>query len=231
MHSFYCQNIPAGGEYIRLNERDEKHLFKTLRGKAGETVELQDGNGVIALAEINSDRRLLITDRNTVAEPRVKLHLAVAPPRRNQMEQLLRQCAEVGIWSITPVITERSVAVPSQESTSERWELILREGCKQSRNPFVPRLNHSLKFSEVLDMCHGRQAYFGSPYVEGISPAPSSDDIIWLVGPEGGFSPGEEERLHQSGVIPYRIGDRIMRVETAAICGAAILLFQARTDL
>ncbi len=231
MHSFYCQNIPVGGEYIRLEERDEKHLFKTLRGKAGETVELQDGRGVTAMAEIGPDRRLRITVRDVVPEPAVKLHLMVAPPRRNPMEQMLRQCAEVGVWSITPVITERSVAIPTQDAAPERWEAILREGCKQSRNPFVPQLHRPLEFAAAADQCRGRRAYFGAPYAGGNSVAAPSADIIWLVGPEGGFSPAEEEKLREAGVLPYQIGQWIMRVETAAVCGAAILLFQSGVDL
>lgn len=226
MHSFYCPQIPESGAMVELNERDSKHLFKTLRGRCGESVGLLDGCGTLACAEITENRKLTVTARTTEPEPLVKLHLLVAAPRRNPMEQMLRQCAEIGVWAITPILTERSVALPSHENTPERWENILREGCKQSRNPFMPKLSSALSLNNALDQhCHTQtEAFFGAPSGTPLESFATNGAIIWLVGPEGGFSPTEEELLCACGVRPSRIGERIMRVETAAICGAAILL-------
>lgn len=226
MHSFYCSTIPESGAMVELNERDNKHLFKTLRGRRGECVGLLDGRGTVAYAEITENRQLTVTSRITEPEPSLKLHLLVAAPRRNPMEQMLRQCAEIGVWSITPMLTERSVALPSNENTPERWENILLEGCKQSHNPFIPKLSVALTLKEAIEKhCHGQvESFFGAPL--GVPPQPftTSGTVIWMVGPEGGFSPAEEKMMCASGVRSARIGSRIMRVETAAVCGAAILL-------
>ncbi len=226
MHSFYCREIPESGTLTQLEEHNAKHLFKTLRGKPGESVELLDGRGTVALAEIMPSRELLVKERSTAPEPAVKLHLFAAPPRRNPLEQMLRQCAEVGVWSITPVIAERSVALPARESAPERWEIILQEGCKQSQNPFLPQVNASISFAAMLEVVkQGRMtAFFGAPGAGQAQIPAGVTDIIWIVGPEGGFSPAEEELLEQAGAQRCRIGRWIMRIETAAICGAAILL-------
>jgi 16S rRNA (uracil1498-N3)-methyltransferase len=226
MHSFYCRNIPETGQAVRLEIHDEKHLFKTLRGKPGDPIELLDGRGVSAQALITSTRALEITGRISTPEPPLKLHLFVATPRRNPMEQMLRQCAEVGVWSITPVVTERSVALPPRESAPERWETILQEGCKQSRNPFLPQLHAAIRFNELLERVRdgAAPAFFGAPGA-GQEPFPAdAADLRWIVGPEGGLSPDEEARLTDAGARACRIGRWIMRVETAAVCGAALFL-------
>lgn len=226
MHSFYCRSIPGAGQSVRLESHDEKHLFKTLRGKPGDPVELLDGRGAIAQARITASRELEVTERSATPEPPLKLHLFVAPPRRNPMEQMLRQCAEVGVWSITPVITERSVALPARESAPERWEVILQEGCKQSRNPFLPQLRAATGFGDMLEAIRrgGMTALFGAPGAGKAQMPDEAADLMWIVGPEGGFSPEEEERLREAGARPCRIGRWIMRVETAAVCGAALFL-------
>ncbi len=226
MHSFYCREIPEVGHNVRLEHHDEKHLFKTLRGRPGDPVELLDGRGAMAQAQITPSRELAVIERVTTPDPSLKVHLFVAPPRRNPMEQMLRQCAEVGVWSITPVITERSVALPARESAPERWEVILQEGCKQSRNPFLPQIRGAIDFRELLETVRGGEtaAFFGAP---GAGKAAISDELtelIWIVGPEGGLSPDEEGRLSEAGARPCRIGRWIMRVETAAVCGAALFL-------
>lgn len=226
MHSFYSPDIPEPGITFELDERDSKHLFKTLRGRRGESVGLLDGRGTVACAEISENNRLTVVSKTTEPEPSVKLHLLVAAPRRNPMEQMLRQCAEIGVWSITPILTERSVALPSSENTPERWRNILLEGCKQSRNPFIPELSTALTLKDAIDKhCQGQtDAFFGAPSGTPIQPFATSGSLIWMVGPEGGFSSAEEAMLCACGVRPSRIGERIMRVETAAICGAAILI-------
>lgn len=226
MHSFYCREIPAPGQTVRLENHDEKHLFKTLRARSGEPVELLDGRGTIAEAQICESRDLLVIGTTVTPDPPLKLHLFVAPPRRNPLEQMLRQCAEVGVWSITPVITERSVALPARENVPERWDVILQEGCKQSRNPFLPRLHAAIGFDELLETVRrdNMPAFFGRPGAEKVRIPENAADIRWIVGPEGGLSPGEEALLSGAGAHPCRIGSWIMRIETAAVCGAALFL-------
>ncbi|MDD5664192.1 MAG: RsmE family RNA methyltransferase, partial [Victivallaceae bacterium] len=165
MHGFYCLNIPETGGIVELEDRDSRHLFKTLRGREGEQIGLSDGKGTTALAEITGQRRLFIVNRTIHPEPTTKLHLMVAVPRRNPMEQMLRQCAEIGVWTITPLLTERSVAIPRHENTPERWINILREGCKQSRNQFIPELTPVACLKDALAIYYRNQgnAFFGAP--------------------------------------------------------------------
>lgn len=229
MHCFYCSAIGPSGSVAMLDEHDHKHLFKTLRAAPGEKVELTDGNGIFAEAEVAAGRELRIIGREDFAAPPVRIHLFIAPPRRQKMDILLKQCAEVGVWSINPMLTARSVSAPEKEAVLERWRTLLLEGCKQSKNPFLPTIALPIDFAAALKLAHDRgyQGFFGSPRGElGLTPPlpAGSADAAWFVGPEGGFTMEEEECLVSAGFGELRLGPWVLRVETAAVVGAALLL-------
>lgn len=236
MHSFFCENISASGERVQLSERDNKHLFRTLRGHLGDIVKLMDGTGKLALATIMPDKTLELIEVSSHPAPTIKLHLFIAPPRRQKMDSVLKQCAEIGIWEVTPVITERAVAIPNPQAVGGRWKTLLTEGCKQAENPFLPQIHETLTLAEALNRINSKNtAIFFGETPRHASPQKLAqhniaqrehNNLAWFVGPEGGFTDPERQLLRNSGAQPFSFGAWILRVETAAICGAAILLNQ-----
>lgn len=230
MHCFYCEKINLPGSAVELDERDWKHLFKTLRAVPGEKVLLMDGRGVTAEAVVVEGRGIIVEHCERTTEPEVKLHLYLVVPKKQKMDQLLKQCAEIGVWSITPMLSTRSVVLASGESSSDRWESLLLEGCKQSHNPFVPLVGEVTKFSDAVKNVADQAVtpFFGAPDA-GMTNAEivkSGNEVAWFVGPEGGFTPEEEKLMLEHKFNKLCIGNWVMRVETAAVCGAAILLFE-----
>lgn len=233
MRCFYCENLEEGLlPADAIPEREQKHLFQVLRGKEDSRILLINGKGAIAEAVIENKHSINVLEVNQLPSPEKKIHLFVAPPRKNQMNQLLKQCAEVGTWSITPVITERSVAKPEKDSAIQRMKVLLIEGCKQAHNPFIPKLRPSKKLPDIKeDLTDLDHAFFGSisncSSPQCIRPdlrtSLLNGDIAWLVGPEGGFTSTEEELLTNYGAKPLQLGQWIMRVETAAVTGAVFL--------
>ena len=230
MHSFFCEKISTVDEQLQLSERDTKHLFRTLRGQVGDTVKLMDGFGKSAFAVIIQDKTLKLTEIFNHSEPKLKLHLFIAPPRRLKMDSLLKQCAEIGIWSVTPTMTERAVALPNKKNSSRnRWEALLIEGCKQAENPFIPQINETLSLAQALTNINRETTaiFFGeTPRYANNQQLNLHDykNIAWFVGPEGGFTDEERQLLRDNSAEPFSFGNWILRVETAAICSAAILL-------
>ena len=137
MHRIFCGEIPDAGEVFLPAPREAEHLFKVFRARPGDAVELLDGRGKRAEAEVISGKQLIIHRVSVCEEPQEKLHLCCALPRRQKFDVLLKQAAELGAWSIRPVNCERSVA---EGNPRERWELLLQEACKQSGNPFLPEI-------------------------------------------------------------------------------------------
>ncbi len=229
MHRFRYDGLDgvAVGGTVELERGEASHLFKTLRAREGFEILLVDGRGRSAKAKVVEGRLLTVVAVEAHPPPARRLHLFIAPPRRQKMDQILRQCAELGVWGIQPVLCERSVSEPDGDSVAGRWEDVLMDACKQSGNPYSPATSAPLRFQAALKLavekCPSR--FFGA--VEGdVSALPprSPGDVCWFVGPEGGFAPEEEAALRANAFLPLRIGAHILRVETAAVCGAAMLL-------
>ena len=228
MRCFYCENIGGENSLVQLPEREERHLFNTLRGRTGDTIQLIDGKGVSASARVIEGKKLLVLEKEKYQEPSRKIHLFVSPPRQNRMDQLLTQCCEIGVWSITLVITEHSVVRPEEGEAPDKWKVHLIEGCKQSRNPFMPELRNVIHFNRIFEDVKemGIPAFYGS-LGESVAENQIAGNILgiaWVVGPEGGFSTSEEEMMKSSGFIPLKIGNWVMRIETAAVAGAVLLM-------
>lgn len=229
MHNFYSAELGKAGDEVSLPPAEVRHLFKTLRAAPGEVIGLLDGKGGSAQAEIGEKRKIILKNVIRQAEPGIKIHLFAASPKRAKMDQLLVQCTEAGVWAIHPVVSRYSVAVP--ERVNDRWKSLLREACKQSGNPFLPELFPPCSLNRALEMIKtaAMTAFYGA--VKGnnerLRPALGSE-VAWLVGPEGGFSAEEERQITGAGAFPLNLGQYVMRVETAAVCGTALLNFLSR---
>ena len=221
MHSFFIENIVSEGSALTLEKRESDHLFKTLRARKDDLVELLDGRGTRAEAVVCADRTLLVRFVEHAPEPQGKLRLYCAPPRKAKFDVLLKQAAELGVWEIQLVKFERNV---SQPEGSDRWQVLLQEGCKQSKNPFLPQVHPPVSMSEMFRLIAERResAWFGA--IRTASNAPEHvSGYAWIVGPEGGFTPAEEEEMLANGVNPLNLGPYVLRLETAAVCGLAVL--------
>ena len=221
MHSFFVEHLAGEGSILTLEKRENDHLFKTLRARPDDLVELLDGKGGRAEAVVTAGKTLKICSMTREQEPAGKLRLYCAPPRKAKFDLLLKQAAELGVWEIQLVRFERNVAQPEG---SDRWQLLLQEGCKQSKNPFLPQIQPPVDMKDMFQMIHDRQesAWFGA--IRSASAGDrSAKNFAWIVGPEGGFTPEEEERMQKNGVLPLNLGPYVLRLETAAVCGLAVL--------
>lgn len=232
MHSFFCNTIMNEGSCAELEERDSHHLFKTLRAREGEIVGLMDGKGTIATAKVVENRRVLVTEWKLVQPPAFRLHLYIAPPRKNKMDDLLRQCVELGVWSVNPLIAERSVSEPDSNSINGRWRTIAIEACKQSGNPFLPEIRETVNFDKAVETIASSRipSFYGCVHNGNCNFDELGTDAALFIGPEGGFSENEEALMTDKGFIPLRLGNWILRIETAALCVAGLLMFHGNKE-
>lgn len=212
------------GDLLELDRTEASHLFKILRARPGETAGLLDGKGNTGSATVTENRMLRLDSVETIPFPHRRIHLYLAPPRRQKMDQLLKEAAELGVYRIVPMICERSVALPDADSADRQNDLLF-EACKQSGNPYLPRLEVPVKFSQAVQDAAERSCLccFGSPYESDMAGLENAADVAFFVGPEGGFSGQEEQQMRSAGFHSMRIGPWILRVETAAIAGIARL--------
>ena len=227
MHAFRFDDLASteSGSFFCLDSREETHLFRILRARPGETVAVLDGHGTVGTAVVEADRRLRLESKRTAAPPVRRLHLYFAPPKKQKLDAPLKQAVELGVSELVPVLCERSVVQPGENSVAGRWMDLLFEACKQSGNPFLPEVASPMPFAAALSRARETcSALVVGSNRTGVFPElGNASDIAFFVGPEGGFTDAETDAMFAAGAIPLRIGDWTLRVETAAVAGLGVL--------
>jgi 16S rRNA (uracil1498-N3)-methyltransferase len=180
---------------------------------------------------MEKDRALLVKeDTLPEAVSSWPVTLAIAVPRPNLMDDIVRKTSEIGVECIIPIITERSVARPSQKRT-ERWRKIASESLRQCgrHTPLVIKPVHPLEqaLSKLQNggtnlILHPHPAATGGFSKILTEKAPLPSPISVFIGPEGGFSSVEIEMAKAHGFRPVGFGSSILRIETAAIAAAVL---------
>jgi 16S rRNA (uracil1498-N3)-methyltransferase len=205
------------------------HLGTVLRRGVGDPVAVfnaREGEFAATIAHLRRDRCVFALGpraRAPVSEP--DLRLVVAALKRDAMDWLVEKATELGVASIQPVTTRRSVV---DRVNTERLAAIARGAAEQCERLSVPVLHAAAPLHAVLD------AWDGAPVLvaaERRGAAPIRDaaatlrlPCAWLVGPEGGFDPAElDDATRRAFVTPVALGPRILRAETAVVAGLAVL--------
>jgi 16S rRNA (uracil1498-N3)-methyltransferase len=226
----------VGAELELALEAEELHyLRRVLRLREGDRFALVDGAGHLWSAALAGGTRAVLDQPvdgplQVEARPLLPLELAVALPKRDG-ELVLRMACELGFDRLTPLKAERSVPGPFN---SERCQLILREAVEQCERLWSPELGAF----EPAEACLGQPPVGlgllattrrdGLPLLAAVLeqtglPPGLGDGVVMAIGPEGGWSPTEEELAISQGWIPVSLGPTILRSSTAAVAAAALL--------
>jgi len=222
------------GPHVTLTGPEHRHLARVLRARPGETLTLFDGAGGEVEAEVvrveRDETELRLGARRTVAGPAVAITLLSAVPRGARMDFLVQKTAELGVARIVPVLTERSVARPDAEAGRRaRWQKIAQEAARQCGRADVPAVAAPAPLAEALalpGLPARRLALFEGEKARSLRAALAGSAPVataLLVGPEGGFAAPELAAATAAGFEPVGLGDRILRVETAAIVAVALV--------
>ena len=172
-------------------------------------------------------------------EPARTVHLAVGMPANERMDWLVEKATELGVASIQPLVTERSVLRLTAERAGKKmahWQSVTVAACEQCGGNQVPVIHEVMNFSTWLNaQCAAKpgQALLLSlragnsglrATVNAIDQGVGDHVITCLSGPEGGLSPAEENAALACGFVPVTLGPRVLRAETAALCALAALL-------
>lgn len=221
MHIFYQPDLT--GESILLSEDESKHAIRVLRLSVGDRVEIVDGKGTRAVAEVRDDRpkrcaMQIISRKNESTERNFHLHVAVAPTKNiERIEWFIEKATEIGIDEITLLDCEHS------ERTTvkiDRLEKVAISAMKQSQQIWLPVIHEMKKFEDFI---HGSNAdvkviaHCEEGSKNPISAINLSGKILVLIGPEGDFSPGEIDAAINSGFVAVSLGETRLRTETAAL--------------
>jgi 16S rRNA (uracil1498-N3)-methyltransferase len=227
---FYCPDPPRDGRY-QLPADEARHLTRVCRHVPGDRVEIFDGKGFATSAlivETGKDSAVLVAKGPPLEEftSHCALTLATAIPKGDRFDWLVEKATELGIVRLIPLVTEHSVVDP-RDSKLDRLRRTIIEASKQSRRNRLMVLDSPMSWVDLVQSARQELRLLARP--GGLPPGcwPRLDgklDAILAVGPEGGFSPAEEELALAAGWHPIRLSSHILRVETAGLAGAAAIL-------
>ncbi len=210
--------------------REQAHYLRTvLRRVAGDPVRLfngADGEWLSRIIVRGRDSLSLVPEcrlRPQQSEPGPWLLFALL--KRDATDLVVRQAVELGCSRIRPVITERTNATRVNQ---DRLRAISIEAAEQSERLTIPELNEPTRLDAALDAWPPGRRLFAAlerTWPASAVPTPNSVPAALLVGPEGGWTPVEREWLRRLPfVTPISLSPFVLRAETAAAAGLALLL-------
>ena len=222
------------GDHAELVGDEAVHCSRVLRAKEGDVIEVFDGAGRWARAEITSvDRNrvsLRLSNQESCPKPAVHVVLAQAILKGKAMDWLVQKSVELGVSSIQPLITEHTVVRPA-EAKAEKWRRTALEACKQSGQRFLPEIGEPTTLKAFLENNHpglSMVAALAEPRKllrEVVAGGGAVDHVTFVVGPEGDLSASELDALMSHGFEPASLGNQVLRSETAALFGLAAIAY------
>jgi len=237
---FYIQENQLKKTQAVLTGDEHHHLSRVVRKKKGDQVYLFTKNGQNFTARIDKIERsktfLTLLKKDQKKEPDKKIILAPSLVKSKSFEFILQKSTELGITSLAPLITERSIINVSNKTDKkiQRWNRIVLEASKQCQRPFPPQIEEPLPLSRFLDIKKADLKIFlneeGGEYLKDLmiistkrEQMPSYRSIIILLGPEGGWTEDEKQDIVHHGYKVVSLGKNILRAETAAIACVSII--------
>ena len=230
MELFYAYEV--SGRYCRLDAEESGHCVRVLRHRAGDEVDVIDGQGTLYHCRLTQDSpkgaeaEILSQQADWGAHP-YRLTIGCCPTKNNdRFEWFVEKATELGVDCIVPLIGEHS---ERKVYKTERALRIALSATKQSLKARIPEIAEPLSVKEFIchserseeslrliaycfeDETHPRQS------IRQVLDASGARDITVLIGPEGDFSPEEASLALANGYIPVHLGASRLRTETAAV--------------
>jgi 16S rRNA (uracil1498-N3)-methyltransferase len=208
----------------RLRTDDAHHFAAVLRLRTGEIVVAADGAGSYRGCRVALGAGMsLVPDTEVMtlrrAVPGITVGFSLA--KHDRTDWAVAKLAELGVDRIAPLVCERTVArsvsATSGAKRMQRLRRIALEASMLARRPWLPEIDDPLPLAEALSVLGAPAG--GIALAEPGGGSPSLTTPVVLVGPEGGWSPSELSY----GLPTVRLGDTILRVETAAVVAGALL--------
>ena len=232
MPRFYLPAPLAPHTTFSLPDNIVRHIH-VLRLNTGDNITLFNGTGSdfdATLQEIGKRHAEchITAQRQPENESLLAITLVQAISSGERMDFTLQKSVELGVRAICPIISERCVVRLSGERADkrvQRWQDIVIAACEQSGRSIVPTVLPVVSFSDYLRQMppelHLMMSLRRATTLRDIAPAPQT--LRLMIGPEGGWTPAEEQAAQAAGVHAITLGKRVLRTETASLAAMAAM--------
>ena len=241
----FCSPATAEPAELTLSAEESHHLVVVNRARLGDTVVAFDGRGAEWICELTGDRKNAATLKVRFKQKQhplpYEITLGQALPKGQFMDAIVRKATEIGVVRIVPLESERTqvhLEGERSERKIEKWQTAALEAAKQCGNPFVPEILPVQNAAAFMESARG----YDLKLIASLQPGAKSlkavlaafqaaqtrapKKVLWLVGPEGDFTPAEMNLSSSAGFEPITLGPLVLRCETAAAYALSILSYE-----
>ena len=241
----YCQPATAEPVEIVLSPEESHHLIVVNRARRGNTVVAFDGRGSEWICELVAEKKnaavLKVRFKQRIKALGYEITLGQALPKGAYMDAIVRKATEIGVARVVPLESERTqVHLEGDRSDKkvEKWQTAALEAAKQCGNAFVPEIQPVENAAAFMERAHG----YDLKLIASLQPGAKSlktvlaafrgsqnrepKKVLWLIGPEGDFTPAEMSMSKNCGFEPITLGPLVLRCETAAVYALSVLSYE-----
>ncbi len=242
LRRFFVKEIVTKDGSCMITGSEARHIAKALRMGRGDHIILVDGQGARyqSLIESVSPRGVRVKLESRLPSPSsspVRITLCQALLKSRAMDLVIEKASELGVHSIHPFISERTVVKLDGQKAKERvrrWQEICHSAITQSDGRTPAEIGSLLSFSDLTIKYQKETALKvifwededGKDLKGLLRESSPLTEVIGLVGPEGGFTQEEIRIAEQAGFTPVSLGQRVLKAETAAITMTAIIQYE-----
>lgn len=220
-------------DIFELSSEDSYHIIKVMRNSIGDNIEVVIDKKlyiceIIKISDLVAVKKVEEVECNS--ELTCYVTIAQSLVKEQKMDLILQKSCELGVSEIIPINTTRSIVKLDKNENKKivRWNKILKEASEQSKRVVIPKLNEILNIKDlaILDydlkiLCTVNEL---SKNLKDVLPKDLNNlKILFVIGPEGGFTDSEEKILIDNGFISTSFGSRVLRTETASLYALSII--------
>ena len=221
----YFVNTIIHEDWVTLNDEQTHHIVRVLKMKKGQKVRIVDPSETLYIGEIEPQSPVVVTNlvkTESKSELPIKITLIAGLIKKEKWDFVLQKACELGVYQIVGLQSERSVVKLDSKIDKKllRFNKICEEACEQCRRV------HKVECVDVISF--KQLKYYRSELnviayedidsiTQSLNDLPKVTSITVVIGPEGGFSEAEINLAKEFGYTPIKLGNRILRAETASL--------------
>ncbi|MFB2923265.1 16S rRNA (uracil(1498)-N(3))-methyltransferase [Aerosakkonema funiforme] len=212
---------------IILTPQQLHYLSRVLRLQGGDRFIAMNGQGQWWLAKLEGEQAEILEPIAVQTELPISVTLVVALPKGNGFDEVVRQATELGVSSLVPTISDRTLLKPSPQKL-DRWRRIATEASEQSERQIVPTVLDPVPFTTVLELCQADRQYIcvergNHPHLLNCLTHTPQRAVTVATGPEGGWTDAEIEKACAASFQPVSLGRRILTAVLAPIVALSLV--------
>ena len=216
---------------IILLDSDMYHITKVMRMNIGDEIEVIYDKKLYLCKIINNYEIETVKELEEDNELNIDITIAIGMVKEQKFDLILQKLTELGVKEIIPLAMERSIVKLDGSKINkklDRWNMICKEASEQSKRNIIPKVKEPMTLKELVKLDYDTKLICSVKQKENfinyyLQQEEKCAKMLVVIGPEGGISDKEEQFLNDNNFISVSLGNRVLRVETAAIYVASII--------